>query len=201
MVRQLRGAGVRRDLARDLTRASSPLLVAPLGGVGLGRSDGTGPAEGCYLWRSSVWRGTCWRGRGGYRGRSSGRGLAAPALLLVLIHRSAWNRNSTNFGCIPVLCDSVFLCRKPQAPRCVHKKHNTPQNMTTLPAILWPLGRGYAELRFNGVLGSSSRCLLSKVARTTLTSTSFPGAQGGEWFVTNDGIEHSSSRPLAQGVR
>src|SRR5215203_2839224 len=24
---------------------------------------------------------------------------------------------------------------------------------------------------------------------------------GGEWFVTNDGIEHSSSRPLALGVR
>src|SRR5919112_6544965 len=57
MVRQLRGAGVRRDLARDLTRASSPLLVAPLGGVGLGRSDGTGPAEGCCLWWSSVWTG------------------------------------------------------------------------------------------------------------------------------------------------
>src|SRR3712207_2919009 len=55
MVRQLRGAGVRRDLARDLTRASSPLVVAPLGGVGLGRSDGTGPAEGCCLWWSSVW--------------------------------------------------------------------------------------------------------------------------------------------------
>src|ERR687898_1951381 len=57
MVRQLRGAGVRRELARDLTRASSPLLVAPLGGVGPSESDGTGPAEGCCLWWSSVWTG------------------------------------------------------------------------------------------------------------------------------------------------
>jgi hypothetical protein len=30
---------------------------------------------------------------------------------------------------------------------------------------------------------------------------SFPVPQGGEWFVTNDGTEHSSSRPLAAGVR
>src|SRR5918995_5785544 len=91
MVRQLRGAGVRRDLARDLTRASSPLLVAPLGGVGPSESDGTGPPpKGVVCGGAVSGRGTCWRGRGGYRGRSSGRGLAASALLHALIHRIAW---------------------------------------------------------------------------------------------------------------
>src|SRR5918994_611448 len=97
MVRQLRGVGVRGDRARDLPRASSPLLVAPLGGVGPSESDGTGPPpKGVVCGGAGSGRGTCWRGRGGYRGRSSGRGLAASALLHALIHRSAWKRNSRN---------------------------------------------------------------------------------------------------------
>src|SRR5215204_145565 len=48
------------------------------------------------------------------------------------------------------------ICRSPQASRCVRKKHNTPRNTTTPPAVLCPLGRGYAELRHNGVLRSSA---------------------------------------------
>src|SRR5215207_2894029 len=55
----------------------------------------------------------------------------------------------------PRSCAIGFLCRRSQAYRCVHKKHNTPRNTTTPPAILWPLGRGYAELRHYGVLRSS----------------------------------------------
>ena len=55
----------------------------------------------------------------------------------------------------PRSCAIGFLCRRSQAYRCVHKKHNTPRNTTTPPAILWPLGRGYAELRHYGVLRRS----------------------------------------------
>src|SRR5918993_3964781 len=99
MVRQLRGAGVRRDLARDLTRASSPLLVAPLGGVGPSESDGTGPAEGCCLWWSSVWTGDVLAGAWRLSRPQLGPGRrAASALLHALIHRSAWKVNSANFA-------------------------------------------------------------------------------------------------------
>src|SRR5215211_7640290 len=45
-----------------------------------------------------------------------------------------------------------FLCTGPQAYRYVHKKYNTPRCTTIPPAILCPLGRGYAELRVHGVL-------------------------------------------------
>jgi hypothetical protein len=50
-----------------------------------------------------------------------------------------------------------FLCRRPQAYRCIHKKYDVHGNMTTPPAVLALWGWGYAELRPNGVLRSSHR--------------------------------------------
>src|SRR5215217_8720636 len=61
----------------------------------------------------------------------------------------------------PQSCAIAFLCTEPQSYLFVHKKHNTHRSVTSSPAILCRLGRGYAELRFNGVLGSSEIFLFS----------------------------------------
>src|SRR5215211_2179207 len=96
MVRQLRGAGVRRDLARDLTRASSPLLVAPLGGVGPSESDGTGPAEGCCLWWSSVWTGDVLAGAWRLSRPQLGPGSSSlgPCILFAVVKSAGWARQT-----------------------------------------------------------------------------------------------------------
>ena len=57
--------------------------------------------------------------------------------------------------CAPVLCDSVSYVEEVRAYLCVHKKRNTHRSMTSSPATLCRWGRGYAELRLNGVLRSS----------------------------------------------
>src|SRR5215213_8487187 len=59
-------------------------------------------------------------------------------------------------SCAPVLCDSISYVEEPRAYLCVHKKHNTHRSMTSSPATSCRWGRGYAELRLNGVLESSS---------------------------------------------
>ena len=57
--------------------------------------------------------------------------------------------------CAPVLCDSISYVEEVRAYLYVHKKHNTHRSMTSSPATFCRWGRGYAELRLNGVLRSS----------------------------------------------
>src|SRR5215203_5871818 len=61
----------------------------------------------------------------------------------------------------PQSCATSFLCIEPQSYLCVHKKHNTHGSMTSSPATLCRLGRGYAELWLNGVLRSSTSAFKS----------------------------------------
>src|SRR5215204_2865567 len=58
---------------------------------------------------------------------------------------TAWKGNSANFALRsnhPAYKDTPF--GRPQASRCVHKKHNARRNMTISPVVLGRLDRGYA---------------------------------------------------------
>src|SRR5215208_4667963 len=88
-----------------------------------------------------------------------GRAGLSPLASSWPIHLSAWKRNSAKFAQPRSYAERCSYVQS-RGFLAVHKKHNTPRNTTTPPAILCPLGGAYAELRRYRVL-RSSRVLVS----------------------------------------